>query len=679
MQWASPSTFSPDSLDVFPGRSTCGEAGGRLHRSAIMKTIYTHTISGWHLSLLVSIVTSAFSNQAFSEEDKPSLPPVVVTANRFEDRLTAMSASITIITAEQIRSSGASDVNEAIRKIAGVLGRQNLTGSSDSALDLRGFGTTSEQNLVVMVDGIRLSEIDLSNALMSSIPVDSVERIELTRGGSSVLYGNGATGGTIHIITKKGDVGSQTGSVAAIVGNYGHREARANLSTGVEALVVDINASTRHSDGFRANGYSEQTNLGLGLHTAIEGGRIGLRTNFSNQESGLPGSLNLSQFTTDMRQTLKPNDYGTTDASRYVFFMERKLGDWDYAADLSYRTQRAVGNYPSMPYTSVTNSDMYQFSPRIKHITQANDIRHETVAGVDLIRSSARGYSEAAQDSEAFYLRHEMRVSQTSVALGARREIFNSSSSGMKQDLNLNAWEVMAAHDLNANLGLYGKTGRSYRVANVNEITGAVGVLLPQTSNDFEVGTQIKNNNGHLKLNWFRHDLRNEIIYNPIAPSADPLFPGANVNLDPTRREGVEVRITQSLSSDWSMQATAQHVSPTFRDGPNVGKEIPLVAKNTLSARLTWLPVDGRRADVGWQAVDSQRYGNDFANTCSTRIPRFDTLDARYAWRSQLWEFAIAGSNLTDKNYFSTAYGECRNGIYPDAGRLVQLTARRAF
>jgi hypothetical protein len=59
------------------------------------------------------MLTSAFSGQAFSEEDKPSLPPVVVT--------------------------------------------------------------------VVMVDGIRLSEIDLSNALMSSIPVDSVERIELTQ------------------------------------------------------------------------------------------------------------------------------------------------------------------------------------------------------------------------------------------------------------------------------------------------------------------------------------------------------------------------------------------------------------------------------------------------------------------------------------------------------------------
>ncbi|MFZ9239401.1 MAG: TonB-dependent receptor plug domain-containing protein, partial [Burkholderiaceae bacterium] len=65
--------------------------------------------------------------------------------------MTVLSAGTTVISSEQIRASGAPDLNEAIRKIGGVLGRQDLNGSSDSALDLRGFGTTSEQNLVVMV------------------------------------------------------------------------------------------------------------------------------------------------------------------------------------------------------------------------------------------------------------------------------------------------------------------------------------------------------------------------------------------------------------------------------------------------------------------------------------------------------------------------------------------------
>ncbi len=627
---------------------------------------------------LNTILLALLMNDSCVAQEK-QLDSVIVTATRFEESLTALSAGTTVITAEQIRASGATDVNEAIRKIAGVLGRQNLIGSPDSALDLRGFGATSEQNLVVMVDGVRISEIDLSNALMSSIPIDSVERVELTRGGSSVLYGNGATGGTIHIITKRGVPGRQSGSAALSLGNYGQREARISVSAGTESLVTDISASTRHADGYRRNGANDQHNLNLGLSAPIGGGRIGLRTNFSRQESGLPGSLTLAQFNADPQQTTKPRDNGSVDADRYVLFVEKKIGDVDFAADLARRTQRAVGRYPSMSYTATTDSDADQFSPRVRRVVQVDGLRHETVAGLDLMRATRKGYSDASQDSDAVYLRHEIRASESSVAFGARREAFRLASSGVNQDFSLNAWEVVAAHDLHPGLGLYAKTGRSYRVANVDETAGAVGTLSPQTSNDYEIGTQLKHNDGKLTLNWFRHDLRNEIIYNPTAPTADPMFPGANVNLDPTRREGVEVRLSQTLSSAWSIQATAQHVSPTFRQGANAGNHIPLLAHNTLAARLTWSPGNGHRGDIGWQWADSQRYGNDFANSCSTKIPGFDTLDARYAWRQDGWEFAVVGNNLTDKRYFSTAYGACRDGIYPDPGRLLQLTVRRDF
>jgi iron complex outermembrane receptor protein len=77
--------------------------------------------------------------------------------------------------------------------------------------------------------------------------------------------------------------------------------------------------------------------------------------------------------------------------------------------------------------------------------------------------------------------------------------------------------------------------------------------------------------------------------------------------------------------------------------------------------------------------VDAQRYGGDFSNTCSSRIPSYTTLDARYAVRAGAWELAIAGSNLTGKDYFSNAFGACQSGIYPDAGRQVKVSARLDF
>ncbi|MEO8600878.1 MAG: hypothetical protein ABI656_13725, partial [bacterium] len=125
--------------------------------------------------------------------------------------------------------------------------------------------------------------------------------------------------------------------------------------------------------------------------------------------------------------------------------------------------------------------------------------------------------------------------------------------------------------------------------------------------------------------------------------------------------------------------ANLQHLSAKFTEGANTGNEMTLVPKNIATVRINWLPDNSQSADVGVQWVDSQRYGGDFSNTCSARIPSFATLDGRYAKRVGAWEFAIAGSNLTNKHYFANAYGNCQTGIYPDAGRQLKLSARYDF
>jgi iron complex outermembrane receptor protein len=76
--------------------------------------------------------------------------------------------------------------------------------------------------------------------------------------------------------------------------------------------------------------------------------------------------------------------------------------------------------------------------------------------------------------------------------------------------------------------------------------------------------------------------------------------------------------------------------------------------------------------------VSNQRYGSDFGNDCSTRIPSYTTFDARYAVKVGAWEFAVNGLNLADRQYFSQAFG-CRSGIYPSDGRQVRLSARYDF
>ena len=108
---------------------------------------------------------------------------------------------------------------------------------------------------------------------MSSIPIESVERIEIVRGGSSVLYGEGATGGTIQIITKRPQRNQLRGSVVAEVGSYGHKELRASLTKGWDRFLRSTRiASKQRADNYRANNAVDQGNFSGGLQWASTAG-----------------------------------------------------------------------------------------------------------------------------------------------------------------------------------------------------------------------------------------------------------------------------------------------------------------------------------------------------------------------------------------------------------------------
>ena len=138
----------------------------------------------------------------FAQAEQADEAAVVVTASRFGTPALEQPIAIQVITAEEIRQGTASSVSEVLSRQGGVHARINFLGIPDSPVDLRGFGMTGDQNTLILVNDQRLSENELASARLSSIPLDSIERIEILRGAGAVLYGGGATGGTINIITR---------------------------------------------------------------------------------------------------------------------------------------------------------------------------------------------------------------------------------------------------------------------------------------------------------------------------------------------------------------------------------------------------------------------------------------------------------------------------------------------
>jgi iron complex outermembrane receptor protein len=272
---------------------------------------------------------------------------VHITGPRFPSEPALAPIGATVITADEIRRAGAGDVNTAIRKIGGVYGRQSLDSSSDFALDLRGFGTNGSQNQVIMVDGVRLNENELAGPVLSTIPIDTVERIEITRGGSSVLYGEGATGGVINIVTRRGAERGLHGSARAEAGRFGHRAGSLSVSQGWEQLALDATLARQESDGYRANSGFEQSNFSAGAQWSYQGGRFGVRVERASQDMRFPGPLTMDKFRANPRQAETLDDFGSLDTRRCSH--QPSTGSARPNWRLNYRTAKRTPGRPTCP------------------------------------------------------------------------------------------------------------------------------------------------------------------------------------------------------------------------------------------------------------------------------------------------------------------------------------------
>jgi len=185
---------------------------------------------------------------------------VTVTATRQEANVERTSASVSILTREQIQSSGVSTVNEALSLLPGLFIARNGSVSSSSSIFLRG---AKSNHTIILLDGVRLTSTTDGRTAVEHIPLASVERIELVRGGLSSLYGSDGIGGVIQIFTRKTSetrselelgVASQDTQVA-VLSHTRDLGAGANLSFTIGRAISDgydvRNTMQPDSDGYK--------------------------------------------------------------------------------------------------------------------------------------------------------------------------------------------------------------------------------------------------------------------------------------------------------------------------------------------------------------------------------------------------------------------------------------------
>jgi iron complex outermembrane receptor protein len=618
-------------------------------------------------------VISSFSVHAQQANSAVDDSAIIVTASRFRSSAIDQPIAVQIITADEIRNSSATTVAEVLNKLGGVHTRISFIGVPDSPLDLRGFGMTGNENTLVLVNGQRISENEQAAPRLSAIPINAIERIEILRGAGAVLYGSGATGGTINIITRAATGSLPSGSASATFGSHSLRDLRGSAEAGSGGWGISVNGQHTETDNYRKNNRAEQDAASGELRFGDRNDFIALNLGGDSQKARLPGPRNEVQLKTAPRETSTPNDYMNTRSQIVSLRGEKRFDELTLALDVGHRekTMRFFSDF-GFGFSSKQDTEVKvdSISPRLHWTAPIAGLQNRLTVGFDWsewsytndwLNTFGNRDEIGSQRNRAVYFRDELALTpSTRISLGARREHVDLKQEERLTPIpkasvshDLSAYELALQQDLGRGVFAYGRLGKSFRVGNIDD-NRCYGLpcnplLKPQRSHEQELGLQWRGKGSSLRISLFDIDLDDEIHFNAITFT--------NMNLSPTQRRGLELEGKAALGETVDVSGRYAHTTARFRSGIYFGNDVsgndvPLVPQERIGLMLDWQPVPATRLSANVNYVGKQRYDNDQVNRFRS-MPDYTITDIKLSHEIGQWRLAAGVNNLFDKAYYS--------------------------
>ncbi|WWW10659.1 TonB-dependent receptor [Arcobacter cryaerophilus gv. pseudocryaerophilus] len=634
----------------------------------------------------VSLVASfLIATNLYSNETK--LETVTISANPIETDEKKATFATEIYTKKDIEQSKSKDIYDFLASQTSVNVMPNFGNKFSQSLDIRGYGIENGyQNIAVVVNGRRLNNIDMVPQLLSSIPLESIEKIEILKGSGSVKYGDGANAGVISITTDK----KNSNYLKAYLGNNTSKDGVASFGYGNEYIIANAYVDYNSTDGsIKDNrGNSDENNIRnmnfSVVFTPIEELELSLSRTYSNMTTNYARPISLKQYNEDPNRTSGFNkqyfsSYVTTAGARYDF-------NQNFFIDATFSDEDKISKFGTSPDTQ------YDYKSFASTFNYRSDIFKGT-AGVDGFKGDRFNFASSfgtpenttSKNNLAMFTSLEINpIDDLTFSAGARKEKVEykyEPQNGM--DLNqkdrLNAYDFGVNYALTQNQSIFANYNRGFQAPDIDRFfstdwttmaTTFNGFIEPAKVNTYTLGYNNFQENNKLKIALFRANLKNEIyFYN----TGNWMIPSYNTNIDKSHKYGLEVYDKFLINENLYTSLNYSYIKAKIdreNEGNGVydGKDLPGVSKHNLTLGLGY---DFYKFSTFLShSYKSSAYAiNDFKNDFKQKQEAYHSTDFSVSFKHKELEIFGKIQNLFDQ----------KNGLWVQDDSIYPVNFERTF
>ena len=614
---------------------------------------------------------------------KITLNPTELSSNYFNEVDTFAPFSSEVYTQDDIKNSKATNIYDFLSQNTSLSLAPSSGNRFSKKISARGYGLTiGSHNLVVTLNGRRLNNIDTSGPEIAGVNINDIERVEITKGSGSVIYGDSAMAGAIHFYTKKN---IQT-KISTTSGNYGVSQTSASVGINDEKIDLNISLDNSKHDGFhkaatggvKDKGKQTKSSIG-GTYTTDGGTEISLDLYRTNSDIRYPNYLSDAQFEADPTGSGSGSRYTYRDAesSTTNFKVKRNWGE-----NFEFTTNRSAIDKESRNFYSYSGATVdnykYDYKSNDYLLTYTNgDIKIDS--GVNIFdgkraveSTTVSSRNTTSKENLGVFSQLQYFRNDSVFTIGARSEKVDykyspESGTALSGEYDLNAFDIGINTSLSPNTTIFTNYNHAFQAPLIDRFfisatwpaTGQVfnGFVRPSKSRTFNIGLNHLTDNSKTKLTLYRSNIKDEMFLCKSNAASDCGLYGDNLNLDKSHKQGLELKNKYVFSPKWSTGLNyAYTISKIDSDdkgaGALNGKTNPMTSKHNISASVIY-SLSNKTNMTLTQKYRSEAFAEeDYANIFTKKQPEYNSTNFNFSYNpNDDLSFSFDVENLFENSY----------------------------